>query len=125
VGAGREDGERGGVGLGRPDLVLPQLLHELRSRDHLLFLRQPLLPTHQTADLLVSPPAKTTQELPETRRNNGGREPEGRRGVGASEEGEGLVSSSSRVPPAVGRVPPLDRRSTLMISSAINIQLGG
>ena len=33
MGIGREDGECGGVGLGRPDLVLPQLLHQLRSCD--------------------------------------------------------------------------------------------
>jgi hypothetical protein len=36
VWVGREDGERGGVGLGRPDLVLPKLLYKLCSRDHLL-----------------------------------------------------------------------------------------
>jgi hypothetical protein len=36
VGVGREDGEGRGVRLRRPDLVLPQLLHQLCSRDHLL-----------------------------------------------------------------------------------------
>jgi len=72
VGAGQEDGERGGVGLGRPDLVVPQLLHELGSRDHLLSRPRAAAPPdspHQTADLSPVPPRR---ELSSNCRRQGG-----------------------------------------------------
>lgn len=118
--AGREDGEGGGVGLRRPDLVLSQLLHQLRSSDHLLsLLEPPIHPRHLFARTAWNWRREEKNKRERTKPRRGRRGIRGGRGLGDSRH-----RSCSFVPQFYCAVlaAPQDRRSTARIAS---VTVGG